>query len=139
MPYIFRSHSTLGTASDGSTPGIGGGQYDTSTSDAIMGPYYNNAINQNWGYSALVMYQTPLYSTDNYRPGNILNGSLGLRYVGFDMFVPQLQLNVRDLQRDTGANADTVSTGGTLLYISPGIVAAVSDRISIYAFVQVPV
>jgi hypothetical protein len=39
----------------------------------------------------------------------------------------------------TGANADNVSTGGTLLYLSPGIVAEVSDRISMYSFVQVPV
>jgi hypothetical protein len=32
VPYIDRKHSTLGTASDGSTAGAGGGQYDSHTS-----------------------------------------------------------------------------------------------------------
>lgn len=200
VPYIFRMHSTLGTASDGTTAGDGGGQFDsrtaslgdmkvigryqgftqnhnlgvllgfklatgsytekgsstdltapglvpidrglqpgTGTTDVIVGAYYNNAISQNWGYFTQLAYQTALYSTDNYRPGNILNASLGLRYVGFDIIAPQIQLNFRDTQRDSGTNADTVSTGGSLLYISPGVVAALSDKISMYAFVQVPV
>jgi hypothetical protein len=85
------------------------------------------------------MYQAPLYSTNDYRPGSSFKASLGVRYAGFDYIVPQIQLNFSDLQRDKGAEADNVSTGGTLLYISPGIVAAPSDRISLYAFVQVPI
>jgi hypothetical protein len=200
VPYIVRNHETLGTQSDGITPGPGGGQYDshtanlgdmkvigryqgftanhnlgvllgfklatgsytetgtstdpaapgpvpidrglqpgTGTTDVIFGAYYNNAINRHLGYFTQAMYQIPLYSTANYKPGNNLNVSLGLRYVGFDIIVPQLQLNFREVQRDSGANADTVSTGGTLLYISPGLVAALTDKISMYSFVQVPI
>lgn len=200
VPYLVRNHETLGTQSNGITPGPGGGQYDshtanigdmkvigryqgftanhnlgvllgfklatgsytetgtstdptapgpvsidrglqpgTGTTDVIFGAYYNNAINRNLGYFTQAMYQIPLYSTANYKPGNSLNVSLGLRYVGLDIVVPQLQLNFREIQRDEGANADTVSTGGTLLYISPGLVAALSDKISMYAFVQVPI
>lgn len=200
VPYIIRMHSTLGTASDGTTPGDGGGQYDsrtaslgdmkiigryqgfsskhnlglilgvklptgsttdsgtstdptapgpvpidpglqpgTGTTDAIVGAYYNDAISKDWGYFTQLTYQVPLYSSNYYRPGNSLNASLGIRYVGFDMIVPQLQLNFRDIQRDSGPRADTVSTGGTLLYISPGIVAALTDQVSMYAFVQVPI
>ncbi len=33
IPYIIRNHSTLGTASDGITPGAGGGQYDSNTAN----------------------------------------------------------------------------------------------------------
>jgi len=199
-PYIIRDHSTLGTASDGTTPGDGGGQYDshtsnlgdmkvigryqgftknhnlgvllgfklatgsytetgtstdptapgpapidrglqpgTGTTDVIVGAYYNDAINKDLGYFTLATYQTALYSTSGYRPGNSLNASVGLRYMGFDIIAPQLQLNLRDLQRDSGPSSDTISTGGTLLYISPGIVAAVTDQVSLYTFVQVPV
>jgi hypothetical protein len=199
-PYIFRSHSTLGTASDGTTPGPGGGQYDSSTAsigdmrvvgryqgftakhnigallgfklatgsytetgdstdpaspgpvpidkglqpgtgttDIIFGAYYNNAINKDWGYFTQVMYQAALYATDGYRPGNTFNANVGVRYVGFDYVVPQLQFNFKDSARDSGANADIFSTGGTLLYVSPGLVAAASDRVSMYAFLQVPV
>lgn len=111
----------------------------TGTTDVIVGAYYNDAISQNWGYFTQLTYQAAMYSTDNYRPGNTLNASVGIRYVGFDIIAPQLQLNFRDTQRDSGTNADTVSTGGSLLYISPGVVAALSDKISMYAFVQVPI
>ena len=73
------------------------------------------------------------------KPGNSLNASLGIRYAGFDVIAPQLQLNVRNSRHDTGVNADTVCTGRTLLYISPGIIAEVSNQISLYSFVQIPV
>jgi hypothetical protein len=202
-PYIIRGHSTLGTESDGITPGANGpngGQYDshtanlgdmriigryqgftakhnlgvllgfklatgsysetgnstdpanpapvridpglqpgTGTTDAIIGAYYNDAITQNWGYFTQVMYQAALYSTDSYRPGNSVNVNVGVRYMGLDYIAPQIQLNFRDSARDSGDRADIVSTGGTLLYISPGIVAAATDRISLYTFVQVPI
>ena len=200
VPYVIRDHSTLGTESDGATPGAGGGQYDshtanlgdmkvigryqgftskhnlgillgfklatgsytetgtstdqtapgpapidpglqpgTGTTDVIFGAYYNDTITRNLAYFTQATYQSALYSTDDYRPGNSLNVSLGLRYKGFDVVAPQIQLNFRDIQRDAGARADTVSTGGTLLYISPGIVAAVTDQIALYTFVQVPI
>jgi hypothetical protein len=40
--------------------------------------------------------------------------------------------------RDSGANADDVSTGGTLVYLSPGLVVPVSKQTSLYGFVQLP-
>lgn len=137
------SYREFGNSTDAANPGPvlidPGLQPGTGTTDVIVGAYYNDAINQSLGYFTQVMYQTALYSTDSYRPGNSLNVNVGLRYVGLDYIVPQLQLNLRDIQRDSGARADNVSTGGTLLYISPGLVAAVTDQITLYAFVQVPI
>jgi hypothetical protein len=137
------SYTENGNSTDPANPGPipidRGLQPGTGTTDAIVGAYYNDAINKSLGYFTQVMYQAALYSTDDYRPGNSLKVSLGLRYAGFDYIIPQIQLNFSDLQRDKGVNADNVSTGGTLLYVSPGIVAAASDRISMYAFVQVPI
>jgi hypothetical protein len=200
VPYIFRSHSTLGTASDGVTPGPGGGQYDsrtanigdikvlgryqgfsercnigvlfglklpsgsykqtgtstdptapgpvpidrglqpgTGTTDAILGAFYTDSINQDWDYFTQATYQRALYSQDLYRPGDGLNVNLGFRYAGFARITPQLQLNFRYVRHDEGANADTISTGGTLLYVSPGITVAVIRQMSVYSFVQFPV
>ena len=137
------SYTETGTSTDPTAPGPvpidRGLQPGTGTTDVIFGAYYNNAINRYLGYFAQAQYQVALYSTANYRPGNSLNVSLGLRYVGLDIIVPQLQLNFREIDRDTGTSADIVSTGGTLLYISPGLVAAVTDRVSMYSFVQVPI
>lgn len=131
-----------GTSTDPTAPGPvpmdRGLQPGSGTTDVIVGAYYNDAITPNWGYFTQIMYQAATYSADSYRPGDSLNATLGLRYAGFDYVVPQLQLNFRNVQRDTGANADNVSTGGTLLYISPGLIAAVTDRVSTYAFIQLP-
>ncbi len=201
IPFIDRNHSTLGTASDGITPGPGGGQYGshtdsfgdikvigryqgfipgcstlgvllgvklptgshtltatstdptapgqvpidrglqpgTGTTDMIVGAYYTNILSANVGYFAQALFQAALYSKDQYRPGDGVNLNAGLRYLGFSGFSPQLQLNFRVVERDSGANADTVSTGGTLLYLSPGMDVPVSNRFSLYGFVQVPV
>lgn len=199
VPFIDRRHSTLGTASDGFTPGPGGGQFNsrtdgigdirlvgryqgftpechfgvlyglklptgsftekgkstdptapgyvpidrglqpgTGTTDAIFGAYYSNDLGLKWDYFAQALYQVALYSRDQYRPGNSLNVNLGMRYTGIKHLAPQLQFNFRNVQRDEGANADTVSTGGTLLYISPGVVASFNEKIAIYGFVQLP-
>jgi len=200
VPYINRSHSTLGTASDGTTPGDGGGQYDSNTSnlgdikvvgryqgfapqhnygvifglklptgshtqmgtstdatapgpapidrglqpgtgttDAIIGGYYLDSLNKNWDYFTQVIIQKALNSSDQYKPGDSINVNTGLRYEGFTSFVPQLQVNARYVRHDTGDNADTISTGGTLLYLSPGISVPVTKQVSVYGFVQVPI
>ena len=137
------SYTENGTSTDPANPGPvpidRGLQPGTGTTDVIVGAYFNDAINKNLGYFTQATYQTALYATDDYRPGNSLNATVGLRYQGFDIVAPQIQLNLREIQRDSGAMADTVSTGGTLLYISPGLVAAATDRVSLYTFVQVPI
>ena len=137
------STTANGNSTDPANPGPvridPGLQPGTGTTDVIFGGYYNDAINKEWGYFAQAMYQAALYTQDGYRPGDSLNMTLGIRYAGFDIVVPQLQLNFRNMQRDSGDIADKVSTGGTLLYISPGVIAAISDQISMYAFIQVPI
>ncbi|BCM24499.1 hypothetical protein ZMTM_07580 [Methyloradius palustris] len=199
VPYIDRSHATLGTSSDGVSPadeayesgtknigdikvigrfqgfteqhnvgvlfglklptgdhrqtGIStdpaalgdvaaidrGLQPGTGTTDVILGVYYHDAINKDWGFFSQGVVQTALNAKDDYRPGNGLNLNGGLRYTGFAGFTPQLQLNARYVARDSGAEADTVSTGGTLVYLSPGVVVPVNKKLSAYSFVQIPI
>jgi hypothetical protein len=43
------------------------------------------------------------------------------------------------LDRIRGNHADTVSTGGTLVYASPGFVVPIGKHMSAYGFVQLPV
>jgi hypothetical protein len=200
VPYIDRLHSTLGTASDGFTPGHGGGQYDshtrslgdvrvigryqgftpqcnfgvlyglklptgshtemgtstdptapgpvpidrglqpgTGTTDAIVGAYYSNGIGEDWDYFAQGLFQGALNSRNQYKPGDNVNFNLGLRYAAFTTISPLLQLNYKYARHDEGVNADQISTGGTLLYVSPGVTASVSTQVSLYGFVQLPV
>lgn len=137
------TYTEKGTSTDPTAPGPvpidRGLQPGTGTTDVIAGAYYTNVLNYNWGYFAQAIFQTALYSTDKYRPGTGLNLNVGMRYLGFSSFFPQLQVNFRAVKRDSGANADTVSTGGTLLYLSPGIDVPVTSHLSAYGFVQLPV
>jgi len=200
IPYIDRNHSTLGTNSDGITPGSGGGSYNSSTSnigdikiigryqgfteqhnlgillglklptgdhslmgvstdpsspgpaaidrglqpgtgttDAILGVYYLNALNKDWGYFSQAIVQKALDYNNQYKPGDGLNLNLGLRYMGFDDITPQLQMNVRFVEHDIGANADTISTGGTLVYLSPGLSVRINKELKLYSYVQLPI
>jgi hypothetical protein len=200
LPYIIRNHSTLGTASDGTTAGDGGGQYDSKTSsigdvkllatyqgilpqstlgavlglkipsgsftetgtstdttapgpapidrglqpgtgtvDIIAGLYYADAITIAWSYFAQGLFQAALDYREGYCPGNAINVNAGLRYQGVPWIAPQLQINAKYGLHDEGANADRISTGGTLVYASPGIVVPVVKKASVYGFFQVPV
>jgi len=201
IPYIDRTHSTLGTNSDGTTPDVDGGQYSSSTSnlgdvkvigryqgfsdqhnfgllfglklptgnhslngvstdpnilgtptpidrglqpgtgttDAILGVYYLDQLNKDWGYFTQAIVQTAFNSRDQYKPGDGLNLNLGFRYMGFDDITPQIQMNARFVGHDTGAQSDTISTGGTLIYLSPGLSLRVSKALRLYSYVQLPI
>lgn len=195
LPYIHRSHSTLGTGTDGSAPAEGAydsqtsnlgdvkviGRYQgfteqhnfglmaglklptgrndltatavdgstvridpglqpgTGTTDLILGAYTFDTLNKNWDYFAQATVQAALNSKDNFKPGTGYNVNVGVRYLGLDHMTPQLQINARHVQHDTGSIADTVSTGGTLIYLSPGLVVPVTEKASVYSFVQLPI
>jgi hypothetical protein len=132
------------TAVDGSTIDVDPGlQLGTGTTDAIIGAYYFDNLNQNWDYFAQVQFQSALNSSNmaagSYRPGDSVNLSGGFRYHGFEGFTPTVQVNGRNVNSDSGDAADTYATGGTLLYLTPGVDIPVSSSVSVYANLQVPI
>lgn len=201
IPYIDRSHSTLGVGSDGVTPdptsgydssasGIGdvkiigryygftekrnfgvqfglklptgnttqtstaadgvtaidvdpGLQLGTGTTDAIIGAYYFDNLNQNWDYFVQGQYQSALNSSNmaagSYRPGDSVNLTGGVRYHGFESFIATMQVNARTVEADSGDAADKYSTGGTLVYFTPGVLVPVSQTVSVYSNLQIPI
>lgn len=114
-------------------------QPGTGTTDAILGAYYFDSLNKNWDYFAQITVQSALNSKDDYRPGTGYNFSVGMRYMGLTEAIPQIQLNTRYVEHDAGVNADQTSTGGTLMYLSPGLVVPVTKQASVYGFLQLPV
>jgi outer membrane receptor for monomeric catechols len=65
--------------------------------------------------------------------------NLGVNYQGFDSWVPTLQLNVINKTADSGTAADTWATGGTLAYLTPGLLYRLTDKSQVYVNVQLPV
>ncbi len=137
--------SQTSVAADGSSPvdvdpGL---QLGTGTTDAIIGAYYFDNLNENWDYHVQGQFQSALNSSNmaagSYRPGNSVNVTGGLRYHGFESFTPTMQLNVRHVNVDSGEAADTYATGGTLVYFTPGVIVPVTATLSVYSNLQIPV
>ena len=138
------SHTKTGVSTDPANPGDvapidRGLQHGSGTTDVILGAYYFDALNKNWDYFAQAIVQAALNSKDGYKPGTGYNFNLGARYMGFAGVIPQIQLNTRYVEHDTGANADQTSTGGTLIYLGPGLVVPITRQSSVYGFVQLPI
>jgi len=199
LPFIQRTHSTLGTGSDGATfdpangayrssaNGLGdvrvlgryfgwteahnvglqwglklptgaksqvsdsgsiqpvdpGLQLGTGTTDMIVGGYLFDSLSPDWAYFSQLNAQVALnHSTmagGSYRPGNSVNASLGVRYVGWSLWFPTVQLNARYARPDSGDAADTYATGGRLVYLTLGGVVPVTSTLNLYANLQLPV
>lgn len=138
------SHTKTGSLTDGSGPAVidRGLQPGSGTTDAIIGAYYVDAFNHDWGYFTQAIVQKPLDTSDGYKPGDSLNLNLGLRYQGFDDITPQLQVNARFVEHDHGQSADGAyapGTGGTLVYLSPGATYRVNKQVKVYGYVQLPI
>jgi len=114
------------------------------STDLIVGAYYYQAVSQDFDAFVNGQFEASLSHKldqpgEDYRPGNSVNVSFGLRYAANPMVVPQLQFNITRKSTDQGILADTISTGGTVVYISPGVSAHVLGNVMAYGFVQVPI
>jgi hypothetical protein len=119
-------------------------QPGTGSTDVIVGAYYYRAISEYWDLIVNGQFQSAFREKldqpgKDFRPGNSLSMSAGVRYDANPDWMPQLQLNFLHKSADQGALADTPDTVGTVLYVSPGLTARVMPKLHAYGFVQVPV
>lgn len=119
-------------------------QAGAGATDVIVGAYYYQAISQDFDAFINGQFQSALWHNldqagQDFRPGNLLNVSFGVRYEENPKLVPQLQINVTQKSSDQGVLADTISTGGTAVYLSPGLTISVADNVQVYGFVQLPI
>lgn len=114
-------------------------QVGTGTTDLIGGVFYFGDLKNNWSYFSAVTAQLPLNSHDHYRPGTSVDLNFGLRYTGFKSFTPQIQVSPRLSAKDRPGKAAGPDTGGTTVYVSPGVTVPITKNIKTYGFVQLPV
>ncbi len=134
-----RFHDTFAAGPQAGEPVDRGLQPGTGTTDLLLGLYTYGDLGMAWGWFAQSMLQLPMNSREDFRPGRAVNANAGLRYGGLGAVTPQLQLNVRAEQRESGTAADVANSGATLVYLSPGLTADLGRGVQAYAFVQVPV
>jgi hypothetical protein len=115
-------------------------QPGTGTTDAIVGAYYREALadlNASWFVQATV--QRPFGAHRDFRPGWQALFDIGLRVDAIDRLGVLLQLNALHKARDSGAEAEPDDSGSRTVAFSPGVTYALTPRVSLYAFVQIPV
>jgi len=113
-------------------------QVGQGTTNAIVGFYHLGTLARNFDYVVQVQGDIALNAHAQYRPGNAATVSIGTHFLGWQGITPQLMFNLRLASRDSGANADTISTGGEQLYIAPGFSFKLVKRVSAFAIVQLP-
>lgn len=113
-------------------------QAGTGTTDAILGAYHFGTLTPNFAYILQAQGQVALDRRAGYRPGDAVTLSAGLHYEKWRGITPQLQLNFRAAAKDSGIDSDRANSGGEQLYLAPGVTAALSDRLSAFGYVQVP-
>lgn len=136
-PVIFRNGPNEGSALDTSL------NAGTGSTDIIAGAYYYQAVSQNFDAFVNTQFQAAVAEKLNqpgadYRPGNLASVNFGLRYEANPQWVPQLQINVFHKSADEGALADTIDTGGTVIYISPGITVSLAKNLHGFGFLLLP-
>jgi hypothetical protein len=137
-PVAFDSGPNAGSVLDTSL------QAGTGSTDLIVGAYYYQPVSQDFdafinGQLQSAVKQQLNQSGADFRPGNLLSVSFGLRYEANANVVPQVQVNLTRKSRDHGALADVPNSAGTIAYLSPGVTVAVARNTQLYGFVQLPV
>lgn len=126
----------------------GSGSTDVSVGAAYQGAFLRNtSVSGPMGnvtaipYFASLTYRRNGAGTYGYRRGDELQASIGSEYPLSAKLNALGQVNARHLSRDavgsTGENP--ALTGGTFVYVSPGIRWLLRRRLSGYAYVQLPV
>ena len=112
-------------------------QPGSGTTDALLGAYHQRSLpQQDWSMFVQAIAQLPLNTREEFRPGNRLSLDVGLRYEATDKLGLLLQTNLLWRGRDTGAEAETDDSGGTSLWLSPGVAYAIGKDWQAYAFLQ---
>src|SRR5213075_2144959 len=114
-------------------------QPGSGTTDLLVGASYSSLRPaQNLSTFVQGMMQLPLNEHDDYKPGNRVSLDAGVRYGVGEQVGLLLQANGLWRGRDHGAEAEPDDTGGTSLFLSPGLSYSAGKALNVYGFVQLP-
>ena len=115
-------------------------QPGTGTTDALLGAYYQVRLPAD-GLSFFVQggVGVPLNEYREYKPGNRVTADLGMSYAATDKLSLLLQLNSLWKAHDTGGESEPDDSGGTFVFLSPGISVALGRNVQVFGLVQLPI
>ncbi len=116
-------------------------QPGTGTTDLVFGYFYHVRTltgTRPLSWFAQAYYQAPLSARADYIPGFRLSVDAGIAVPLAHHWEGMVQLNALARGRDQGSEAEPLNTGGSFLWVSPGIGWKVSRQSQLYGFVQLP-
>lgn len=113
-------------------------QPGTGTTDLLLGGYSRRTFGSGSSWFVDSLVQVPTDAHDHYEPGTRASVDLGYRHEVSDRLGLMIQLNALHRARDRGGNAESGSSGGKFLFLSPGVSYVITKNVQAYAFVQLP-
>jgi hypothetical protein len=113
-------------------------QPGSGTTDLLAGGYFRRMLSSGSSWFADILVQAPFSGHENFKPGARTSLDLGYRMEVTDKLGLMLQLNLLHRRRDRGAEAEPQNSGGKFAYVSPGVSYVLTDRLQLYAFLQLP-
>jgi hypothetical protein len=126
----------------------GGYPYDrdslpgTGSTDLEVSGYHVGHLGKGARWFVQGQYRFAVATRDGYRPGNELDGSLGVTYdlpAGKTLISPTLQVLGSLRAHDTGDAADPLNSGYQRVLLAPGVRVQITRKLSIYGDVEFPV
>ena len=115
-------------------------QPGTGSTDLVLGGYYSAPgihVDSSWFVQAL--YQQPVSTKEEYKPGKQFQLNAGYRYPLSHDLQALLQVNSLIKGRDSGANAEPDLSGSKSVFLSPGLIYSLTHELQLYSFVQLPI
>jgi hypothetical protein len=114
-------------------------QPGTGTTDAVLGLYYTRR-NPDLGVTTILhaSWQAAIRAREDFRPGETWLFDAGIRRQTTPKVASLIQFHAVINGRDTGSQADHDSSGGSGLFLSPGVSYAPRDRLTVYGYFQQP-
>lgn len=114
-------------------------QPGTGTTDLLLGAFYTQPLARSQSsWFAEGLWQKPLAEHRHYLPGQRFTIDLGVRHTLNDRLRVLLQLNGLWRGREQGEAANPTDSGGTFVYLSPGLSYSLAGDLEVYGFFQQP-
>jgi hypothetical protein len=116
-------------------------QPGSGTTDVIAGMYLNGPMNfgtQSATGFLQAQLQYPLNAHDDFRPGNQYLLDLGMSYPLSHAWNGLWQINAQIKDRDRGGESEPLDSGGSFVWLSPGLSYSLNRAAKVYGFVQLP-
>lgn len=116
-------------------------QPGSGTTDAIAGIYLNRPMNFETQIAIgflQAQIQYPLNAREDFRPGNQYLLDAGMTHRLASSWNGLWQINAQIKDRDRGGQAESQDSGGSFVWLSPGLSYTLTRSAKVYGFVQLP-